>query len=140
MNESLTDQFLGMPSGRRPLTEETNDVSRLQRGSRVAELKQMDTQAKPWSSTARRSRPKVRKVWNDHTEESARHQAALDNSKPVIARSSMAFGLASTRSSAATVRHLRSRSQGRSQVHLFVHSARDQAMRSVERVVDQRGC
>jgi hypothetical protein len=65
MNESLTDQFLGMPSGRRPLTEETNDVSRLQRGSRVAELKQMDTQAKPWSSTARRSRPKVRKVWND---------------------------------------------------------------------------
>jgi hypothetical protein len=49
-------------------------MSRLQRESRVAELKQMDTQAKPSSSTARRSRPKVRKVWNDHTEELARHQ------------------------------------------------------------------
>jgi hypothetical protein len=86
-------------------------MSRVQRGSRVAELKQMDTQANPWSSPASRSRSKVPNVWNDHTEELACDQGAPDNSKPAIARSSMAFGLASTstRSSAATVRHLRSK-------------------------------
>jgi len=77
-------------SGRRVIRRPCCFSVEVQRESRVAGLKQMDTQGKPWSSTARRSRPKVRKVWNDHTEELARHQAALDDSKPLIARSSMA--------------------------------------------------
>ena len=51
----------------------------------------------------------------------------------------MAFGLASTRSRAVTVRQPRSKIARKIRVHSFVHSARDQAMRSVERVVDQCG-